>query len=141
MLKTNAARRFKIFFHKVTTKREVNQFLGTIKPFPKKVWKMTENKWLRSNAHFINIVEKTLVAPSSSNENAIFQSDDTNTVRKKSILLKISLILIYLKHQWKVANRNLGNLGNLGKLGKIIPSFLISKFSILSYSQNRKLGF
>ena len=34
-----------------------------------------------------------------------------------------------------MANRKLGNLGN------IIPSFLISKFSILPYSQNRKIGF
>ena len=32
-------------------------------------------------------------------------------------------------------------LGNLGNLGNIIPSFLISEFSILLYSQNRKLGF
>ena len=36
--------------------------------------------------------------------------------------------------------RKFGNLGNLGNLGNIIPSFLISKFSILPYSQNRKLG-
>ena len=42
------------------------------------------------------------------------------------------------KENEKVANRKLGNLGNLGN---IIPSFLISKFSILPYSQNRKLGF
>ena len=41
------------------------------------------------------------------------------------------------KENEKVANRKLGNLGNLGN---IIPSFLISKFSILPYSQNRKLG-
>ena len=41
----------------------------------------------------------------------------------------------------KVANRKLRNLWNLGNLGNIIPSFLISKFSILPYSQNRKLGF
>ena len=34
-----------------------------------------------------------------------------------------------------MANRNLGNLQN------IIPSFLISKFSILTISQNQKLGF
>ena len=34
----------------------------------------------------------------------------------------------------KVANRKLENLGNLWN---IIPSFLISKFSILPYSQNR----
>ena len=40
-----------------------------------------------------------------------------------------------------MANRKLGKLGNLGNLGNIIPSFLISKFSILPYSQNRKLGF
>ena len=33
------------------------------------------------------------------------------------------------------------NLGNLGNLGNIIPNFLKSKFSILPYSQNRKLGF
>ena len=39
------------------------------------------------------------------------------------------------KKNEKVANRKLGNLGN------IIPSFLISKFSILPYSQNRKIGF
>ena len=43
----------------------------------------------------------------------------------------------FLKNE-KVANRKLGNLENLGN---IIPSFLISKFSILPYSQNRKLGF
>ena len=36
-----------------------------------------------------------------------------------------------------MANRKLENLGNLGNLGNIIPSFLISKFSILPYSQNR----
>ena len=35
------------------------------------------------------------------------------------------------KENEKVANRKLENLGNLGN---IIPSFLISKFSILSYS-------
>ena len=40
-----------------------------------------------------------------------------------------------------MANRELGKVGNLGNLGKIIPSFLISEFSILPYSQNRKLGF
>ena len=40
----------------------------------------------------------------------------------------------FLKNE-KIANRKLGNLGN------IIPSFLISEFSIFSYSQNRKLGF
>ena len=32
-------------------------------------------------------------------------------------------------------------LGNLGNVGDIIPRFLISKFSILPFSQNRKLGF
>ena len=42
------------------------------------------------------------------------------------------------KENEKVANRKVGNLGNLGK---IIPSFLIFEFSILPYSQNRKLGF
>ena len=41
----------------------------------------------------------------------------------------------------KMANRKLGKVGNLGNLGEIIPSFLISEFSILPYSQNRKLGF
>ena len=40
-----------------------------------------------------------------------------------------------------MANRKLRNLGNLGNLGNIIPSFLISKFTILPYTQNRKLGF
>ena len=45
------------------------------------------------------------------------------------------------KENEKVANRKLRNLGNLGNLGKIIPSFLISEFMILPYSQNRKLGF
>ena len=43
--------------------------------------------------------------------------------------------------KWKVANWKLRNLGNLGNLGNIIPSFPVSKFSILPYSQNRKLGF
>ena len=38
------------------------------------------------------------------------------------------------KENEKVENRKLENLGNLGN---IIPSFLISKFSILTYSQNR----
>ena len=37
--------------------------------------------------------------------------------------------------------RKLGKLGNIRNLGNIIPSFLISKFSILPYSQNWKLGF
>ena len=40
-----------------------------------------------------------------------------------------------------MANRKLKNLGNLGNLRKIIPSFLISEFSFLLYSQIRKLGF
>ena len=40
-----------------------------------------------------------------------------------------------------MANRKLGKVWNLGNLGKMIPSFLISEFSILPYSQNRKLGF
>ena len=40
-----------------------------------------------------------------------------------------------------MANRKLGNLGNFGNLRNIIPSFLISKFSILPYSQNRKIEF
>ena len=35
----------------------------------------------------------------------------------------------------KITNRKHGNLGN------IIPSFLISEFSIFPQSQNRKLGF
>ena len=39
------------------------------------------------------------------------------------------------KENEKVANRKLGNPGN------IIPSFLISKFLILPYSQNRKFRF
>ena len=39
-----------------------------------------------------------------------------------------------------MANRNFGKVRNLGNLRKIIPTFLISEFSILSYSQNRKLG-
>ena len=41
----------------------------------------------------------------------------------------------------KVANRKLGKVRNLGNLGKTIPSFLISGFSILPYSQTWKLGF
>ena len=45
------------------------------------------------------------------------------------------------KENEKLANRKLGKVGNLGNLRKIIPSFLISEFSILPYSQNRKLGF
>ena len=40
----------------------------------------------------------------------------------------------FLKNE-KVANRKLGNLGN------VIPSFPISKFSILAIGQNRKLKF
>ena len=43
-----------------------------------------------------------------------------------------------MKKNEKVANRKLGNLRNLGN---IIPSFLISKFLILPWSQNRKFGF
>ena len=61
-----------------------------------------------------------------------------NTDRKYGIAYcRILKKRSYLKNE-KVANRKLGNLGNLGN---IIPSFLISKFSILPYSQNRKLGF
>ena len=40
-----------------------------------------------------------------------------------------------------MANRKLGKVGNLGNLGKVIPSSLVSEFSILPYSQNQKLGF
>ena len=43
----------------------------------------------------------------------------------------------FLKNE-KVADRKLGNLRNLGN---IIPSFLVSEFSVLPYSQDRKLGF
>ena len=42
------------------------------------------------------------------------------------------------KENEKVANRKLGKIANLGK---IIPSFLLSEFSILAAGQNRKLGF
>ena len=38
------------------------------------------------------------------------------------------------KENEKVANRKLGKVGNLRNLGKVIPSFLVSKFSILRYS-------
>ena len=41
----------------------------------------------------------------------------------------------------KVANRKLVNLGNRKDLGTIFLIFLISKFSILPYTQNRKIGF
>ena len=46
----------------------------------------------------------------------------------------------FLKNK-KVANWKLRNLRNLGNLGNIIPSSFIFEFSILLYSQNRKLGF
>ena len=39
-----------------------------------------------------------------------------------------------------MANRKFGNLGSLGNLGDIILRFVISEFSIFSYSQNWKLG-
>ena len=45
------------------------------------------------------------------------------------------------KENEKVANRKLRKVGNLRNLGKVIPSFLVSEFLILPYSQNRKLGF
>ena len=37
-------------------------------------------------------------------------------------------------------NRKLENLENLRKLRNVIPHFLISKFSILHYMKNQKLG-
>ena len=40
-----------------------------------------------------------------------------------------------------MVNRKLGNLRNLRNLGNIIPSFLISEFSILAAGPNRKHGF
>ena len=40
-----------------------------------------------------------------------------------------------------MADRKLEKVGNFGNLGKVIPSFLVSEFSILPYSPNRKLGF
>ena len=40
-----------------------------------------------------------------------------------------------------MANQKLGKVENLGNLGKVIPGFLTSKFAILPYNQNRKLGF
>ena len=46
----------------------------------------------------------------------------------------------FLKNE-KMANRKLGNLGILENLENIISSLLIFEFSILFYSQNRKLGF
>ena len=41
----------------------------------------------------------------------------------------------------KRPGRKLGKLENLGNPGNFILSFLISKFSILPYSQNRKPAF
>ena len=59
-----------------------------------------------------------------------------NTDRKYGIAYcRILKKRSYLKNE-KVANRKLGNLGNLRN---IIPSFLVSKFSILPYSQNSDL--
>ena len=46
-----------------------------------------------------------------------------------------------LKKIVKMANRKSENLGNLRNLGNIIPIFLISEFSVLPYSKNRKLGY
>ena len=40
------------------------------------------------------------------------------------------------KENEKETNRKLGKVGNLGNLGKVIPSFLISEFSILAVGQN-----
>ena len=40
-----------------------------------------------------------------------------------------------------MANRKLGKPGNLGNFENVILSFLLPEFSILAYSQNRKLGF
>ena len=48
--------------------------------------------------------------------------------------------ILKIKVLGKVANRKLVDLVNLKNLGTIFPSFLISKFSILPYTQNRKLG-
>ena len=59
--------------------------------------------------------------------------DPENNIYKKRKKIK--------KENEKVANPELGNFENLGNLGNIIPSFLISKFSILPYCQYRKLGF
>ena len=39
----------------------------------------------------------------------------------------------------KVANRKLREVGNLGNLGKVIPSFLISEFSILCFYPTAKI--
>ena len=43
----------------------------------------------------------------------------------------------FLKNE-KMANQK---IGNLGYIGSFVPIFLMSDFSILSYSRNRKLGF
>ena len=40
-----------------------------------------------------------------------------------------------------MANRKLGKVENLRNLAKIIPSILISEFSIFPNNQNRKFGF
>ena len=39
-----------------------------------------------------------------------------------------------------MANRKLVKVGKLRNLRKVFPSFLVSEFLILPYSQNRKLG-
>ena len=50
-------------------------------------------------------------------------------------------ILKKKKKKEKMANWKLAKVENLGNLEKTIPSFLISEFSILLYSQSRKVGF
>ena len=57
------------------------------------------------------------------------------------LFLYFRILKIFFFEKTKNGNRKLGKVGDLGNLGKIIPSFLISEFSILPYSQNKKLGF
>ena len=58
----------------------------------------------------------------------MYNKDTEKRFRKKEKKLKTE--------NEKVANQKLGNLGNLGNLRNIIPSFLISEFLVLPYSQN-----
>ena len=63
------------------------------------------------------------------------------TIHNIDIIYGIAYFRIQKKFFLKNEEMENRKIGNLGYIGSFVPIFLMSDFSILSYSRNRKLGF